>query len=112
MIGSDLNATIITVIIGMAVTNFVIRFVPIAALSRTRMPAPVLRWLSYVPIAVMGSLVASEVLRPQGQWHPPLGNPGLYAAILTALVFRFTRSFLGATVAGMLGFVALQTVMG
>ena len=106
------NAVIVAVIAGMAVINFAIRFTPIAILSRMELPRPFLRWLSYIPVSVMGALVASEVLRPGGQWQPPLTNPGLYAAVLTALVFRFTRSFLGATVAGMLSFVALRSLLG
>jgi len=106
------QAAILAVIAGMAATNFAIRFTPIAVLSRTRLPSPVLRWLSFVPISVMGALVASEVLRPGGQWRAPLGNPGLYAAVLTALVFRFSRSFLGATVSGITTFVLLRAVLG
>jgi branched-subunit amino acid transport protein len=35
----------------------------------------------------------------------------VYAAIATALVFKFTRSFLGATVAGMTSFVVLQRLI-
>ena len=105
------NITIWTVIIGMAVLNFAVRFPPIALVSRLDLPAPVLRWLSFVPIAVMGALVASEVLRPGGTWANPLTSPSVYAAIITALVFRATRSFLGATVAGMASFVLLQRLL-
>ena len=56
----------------------------------------------------MGALVASEVLRPNGVWTNPITAPNVYAAVITALVFRFTRSFLGASVAGMASFVVLQ----
>jgi branched-subunit amino acid transport protein len=100
--------TIWGVIVGMAVLNFAVRFPPIALVSRIDLPKPVVRWLSFIPISVMGALVASEVLRPNGVWGNPLTGPSLYAAIVTALVFRFTRSFLGATVAGMAAFVVLQ----
>ena len=103
--------TIWAVIVGMAALNYAVRFPPIALVSRLDLPAPVLRWLSFVPIAVMGALVASEVLRPGGAWVNPLTSPGLYAAIVTALVFRSTRSFLGATVAGMASFVLLQRLL-
>jgi branched-subunit amino acid transport protein len=95
----------------MAVLNFAVRFPPIAIVSRLDLPAPVLRWLSFVPISVMGALVASEVLRPGGTWVNPISSPSLYAAIVTALVFRATRSFLGATVAGMASFVLLQGLL-
>ncbi len=105
------QAAIWAVIVGMALLNFVIRFVPIAVVSRMQLPAPVMRWLSFVPVSVMGALVATEVLRPGGTWGNPLSEPSLYAAIITGLVFRSTRSFLGATVAGMASFVALQRLL-
>jgi branched-subunit amino acid transport protein len=100
-----------SVVIGMATVNFTVRFLPLAILSRLDLPRPMLRWLSFIPISVMGALVASEVLRPQGQWRPPLTNPGLWAALLTALVFRLTRSFLGATLVGVLSYVVLRASM-
>ena len=108
MSASISQTTIWTVVVGMAVLNFAVRFVPISIVSRIELPAPIARWLSFVPISVMGALVASEVLRPDQSWGNPLTGPHLYAAIITALVFRFTRSFIGATVAGMASFVVLQ----
>ena len=101
-------ATIWAVIIGMALVNFAVRFAPIVIVSRMELPKPVMRWLSFIPIAVMGALVAGEVLRPAGRWSDPLMSPSLYAALITGLVFKYTRSFLGATVAGMASFVVLQ----
>jgi len=100
--------TVWAVVVGMALLNFAVRFAPLAIVSRIELPAPVMRWLSFVPIAVMGALVASEVLRPNGVWTNPITGPNVYAALITALVFRSTRSFLGASVAGMASFVVLQ----
>lgn len=100
------------VIIAMAIANFIVRFVPIAAISRVELPRPVMRWLSFVPVSVMGSLVAGEVLRPGGNLLSPWHNPYLMAALPTALVYYKTRSFLGATLAGMLVFVALRAIVG
>jgi len=99
------------VIVGMAASNFAVRFIPIAVLSRMSLPKPVMRWLSYVPVSVMGALVAGEVLRPGGVWTNPLAGASLYAALITGLTFHFSRSFLGATVAGMASFVALQHLL-
>jgi len=103
---------VIGLVVGMALINFAVRFVPMAGFSRMRFPAPIMRWLSFVPISVMGALVATEVLRPAGEWQAPLSSPSLWAAVITAVVFRFTRSFLGATVAGMASFVALRALLG
>lgn len=105
------NSYIWAVIIGMAVLNYLVRFPPIALISRITLPKPVLRWLSFVPAAVMGSLVALEVFRPQGNFVAPLTSPYLWAALLTGIVYRLTRSFLGATIAGIVAFVILRHLL-
>ncbi len=99
-------------VIGMAAINFAERFVPIALVSRMNLPRPVLRWLSYVPISVMGSLFATQVLMPGGELVPPWSSPWFWAAVLTGAVYYKTRSFLGATLAGMAGFVVLSRFLG
>ncbi len=99
-------------IAGMAVTNIVLRFVPIAALSRVRLPRRLEQWLSYVPVCVMSGIVTSAVLRPGGTWLPPLDNPYLLAAVPTALTYRFTRSLLGSTVVGVSAFLAFRYLLG
>jgi len=100
------------VIIGMGVSNYALRLLPIAVLSRLELPPPVLRWLSFIPVSVLAALVAVEVLRPNGAWLPLSANPYLYAALPTAYVFRKTRSFLGATLAGIALFVAFRALLG
>ncbi len=100
------------VVVLMAVANFAVRFPPIALVSRLDLPETVMRWLGFVPAAVMGSLVAGEVLRPGGEYLITPANPFLLAAIPTALVYRYTRSFLGATASGMVLFVAARALVG
>jgi branched-subunit amino acid transport protein len=100
------------VIGGMAVTNFVLRLTPIAVLSRLRIPRPVERWLSYVPVSVMAAIVATEVVRPGGVWLTPWSNAYLLAAVPTAFVYHRTRSLFGATVVGVLAFLALRYLLG
>ena len=77
MTSSLSQATIWGVIVGMALLNYAVRFPPIAIVSRMDLPKPVMRWLSFVPIAVMGALVAGEVLRPAGVWYEPAHEPEL-----------------------------------
>ena len=97
---------------GMTATNIVMRGAPLALLSRLRLPRVVERWLEHIPVAVMAAIVAVQVLRPGGSLVPLLHNPYLPAALLTALVYRFTRSFLGATIAGVLAFLAFSYLLG
>lgn len=100
-----------TVIVLMALANFLVRFPPIAIVSRLALPEPIGRWLGLVPAAVMGALVAGEVLRPDGEYLLTLSNPYLLATVPTALVYAKTRSFLGATLAGVLFFVAVRALL-
>jgi branched-subunit amino acid transport protein len=99
-------------IAGMAVTTYALRALPITVLSRLRIPRPLERWLSYVPVSVMAALVASEVARPDGHWLPPLSNAYLMAAVPTGLVYYFTKSLLGATLAGVACFLAFRALLG
>ena len=110
---SELTPTAIwALVIGMAVVNFAERFIPLAVVSRMALPKPVLRWLSFVPIAVMGALVAPQLLTPNGEWVSPVSSPWLWAGIVTAVTYHLTRSFLGSTVAGMAAFVILRALLG
>jgi len=99
-------------VLGMAITNTVIRLVPIAAISRLELPEVALRWLSYIPVSVMAAIVATQVLRPGGNWMLRPDNPYLLASVPTAIVYHFTRSFFGAIVAGILSFLALRYLLG
>jgi len=98
--------------IGMAVTNLVMRATPIAIMSRLELPDGVRRWLGYIPVSVMAAIVATQVLRPEGRFQFTLANPYLLAALPTAIVYRITRSFLGATAAGILSFLAFRYLLG
>lgn len=99
-------------VIGMAVSNILIRGVPIALLSRLQLPEGIQRWLGYVPVSVMAAIVATQLLRPDGRWLLSPDNPYLLAAVPTAVVYHFSKSFLGATAAGMLSFLALRYLLG
>lgn len=102
-----------SVIIGMGVVNFCLRFIPMATISRMSLPAPIMKWLSYVPIAVMGALFAKEILLPAldvMDTVPLYLNPGIYGALIAMAAFKKTRSFMGSTMAGIIGFLILRWV--
>lgn len=108
-----MNSTYVwAVVIGMALANYAVRFVPVALLARLELPRVVQRWLSFIPVSVMAALVVGEVLRPDGRWLPPLENPYLFAALPTAWAYYKWRSFLGTTVVGILFYLAFRTLLG
>lgn len=97
---------------GMAVTNLAIRATPLSLMSRLRLPEVARRWLAYIPVSVMAAIVTVQVLRPDGRLSISLTNPYLLASIPTAVVYRFTRSFLGAVVTGVVAFLAFRYLLG
>jgi branched-subunit amino acid transport protein len=97
---------------GMALTNLVVRATPMFVISRLRLPPVVERWLGYIPASVIAAIVAVQVLKPDGRFLPVAHNPYLLATLPTALVYRYTRSFLGATLVGIASFVALRYLLG
>ena len=105
-------STIWAVIAGMALVNFVIRFPPLAVLSRAELPAWAKRWLSYIPVSAMATLVVGGVIRPDGRWLNPMSSPYLWASVLTGIVYWRFRSFLGATIAGVVCFLAFTALLG
>lgn len=102
--------TILIVILGMGAINFALRFIPMAALSRITLPHPIMRWLSYIPISVMGALFAKEVLLPSQNYSPMIANPGIYGALISMATFKLTKSFLGSTLAGVGSFLLLRAL--
>jgi branched-subunit amino acid transport protein len=101
-----------TVILGMALTNYVLRAGPFLALARVELPAWLKRWLDYVPVSVMAALVVAEVLHPSGTWLVPWRNPYLWASFGTGVVYWRWRSLIGATLAGIALFVAVRWLLG
>lgn len=102
--------TLIMVILGMGAINFCLRFIPMAALSRVALPEVVMRWLSYIPISVMGALFAKEVLLPSAAFNPMYANPGIYGALVSMATFKYTKSFIGSTLAGVGSYLLLRAL--
>jgi branched-subunit amino acid transport protein len=106
------DAFLWAVVLLMGASNLLIRFVPVAVVSRLRLPRPVERWLSFVPVCVLATIVTSEVLRPGGRFLAPQANPYLMAALPTALVYYLSRSFIGATLTGIVAFLVFRALVG
>ncbi len=100
------------IIAGMGVTNLIVRLVPLVLVSRASIPAVWRRWLSFVPVSVMATLVASEIARPGGRWLPLTRNPHLLAALVTAVVFHRSRNLLLAVLTGMAAFLVFGALLG
>jgi branched-subunit amino acid transport protein len=91
--------TIWTVIVILGVGTFLIRFSFLGLIGRRPMPEWVLRHLRYTAVAVLPGLVAPLVIWPQATGGQP-DAARMLAALATLAVGLWTRSVLGAMVAG------------
>ncbi|SDN22900.1 AzlD domain-containing protein [Bacillus sp. OK048] len=106
----EVRWSIFLIILGSALVTFIPRVLPIAILSRVELPEWAMRWLSYVPIAVMAALVGQELLMPNGKLEPLHKNLELIAALPAFIIAIVTRSLLGTVVAGIISIMVLRFV--
>lgn len=104
----EVRWSIFLIIFGTAIVTFIPRVLPIAVLSRIELPEWAMRWLSYVPIAVMAALVGQELLLPNGKLVPLQNNLELIAALPAFIVAIVTRSLLGTVIAGIISIMVLR----
>lgn len=106
----QIDLGIAAVIIGAAIVTFLPRVLPLMLLSRMELPGWAMRWLHYVPVAVMAALVGQELLLQDGELAL-LHNPKLLAALPAVIVAIVTRSLLGTVVVGIAAMMVLRLWM-
>lgn len=111
MIPMTMNWELLWCILGCAVVTALPRVLPVMFLSADSLPPMVLRWLSFVPVAVMAALLGPDVLVRDNALALTLSNIYLAAALPSLLIAWYTKSFFG-TIACAMGSVALLRALG
>lgn len=106
-----IRPSILLLFLGMALVTYLPRMLPIVVLSRFRMPPLLLKWLGFIPAAVLSALLASGLLVDGGQLSLPPGNPALLAALPAFVVAMWTRSLMGTVVVGIGAMALLRLVL-
>lgn len=96
------------VIIGSAIVTYLPRMLPLVMLSKIKMPDLVLRWLSFVPPAVLSALLLPDLLLVNQRVDFSFSNLKLLAAFPTLAVAVKTRSMMAALITGMATVVLLR----
>ena len=102
--------TIFLTLLGMMAVTYLPRALPVLALSRRSLPEAVIRWLGFIPVAVLSAMLLPSLIVTEKGLDFSAQNIFLWAAIPTFLVCWKTRSFVGAIVTGM-GCVALGRLL-
>lgn len=98
------------VIVGAAVVTYLSRMLPLVLLSRCKVPPIVERWLGFIPIAVLSSLLAPLLLMPQGHLDLTANNHYLLAALPTMVVAWVSQNLLITLVAGIIVMAVIQFI--
>ncbi|WP_342566095.1 AzlD domain-containing protein [Paenibacillus sp. FSL R7-0345] len=104
----EVRPDIFLIILGAALVTFIPRVLPLMLLSRISIPEWGMRWLNYMPIAVMAALVAQELFIDGGQFAALTTNVELIAALPAFWVAIKTRSLLGTVLTGVLALMLLR----
>lgn len=104
----EVRPDIFLIILGAALVTFIPRVLPLMLLSRITIPEWGIRWLNYMPIAVMSALVAQELFISGGQFTALNTNVELIAALPAFWVAIKTRSLLGTVLTGVLALMLLR----
>lgn len=71
----------ILIILGMGVVTYLPRMAPLVLLANRTIPDGLIRWLRFVPAAVLAALLAPELLLQDGGLNLSLSNHYLLAAL-------------------------------
>jgi len=104
----EVSWSILLIIIGASIVTFIPRVLPLIVLSRIQLPDWGMRWLNYIPIAVMAALVGQELFVHNGELSPLKNNFNLFASLPTFVTAVYTRSLLGTVVVGVISIMVLR----
>jgi branched-subunit amino acid transport protein len=94
------TSRLVFIFIGMWAVTYFPRLLPLLALSRIRLPARLMTWLSYLPVAILSALIFPGALMADGKIAPGPGNPAVWALGASFLVAAKTRSLILTMVTG------------
>jgi len=85
----------------MTLVTYIPRVAPVLALASRSLPEPLVRWLSFVPTAVLSAMLFPSLLLRDGSFDLSPQNFFLWAAIPAFILAVKTKSFFGTVALGM-----------
>jgi branched-subunit amino acid transport protein len=106
-----MSVRIITIIIGMAIITFFIRYLPFFAFRKLQFGGFVGRFLNYLPPAIIGGLLFQSLfIRNKRLFFQGIDST-MIAAIVSTVVAVITKSLLLTVIAGV-GVLAIAQLIG
>jgi branched-subunit amino acid transport protein len=89
------------VVLGMGIVTYIPRWLPLALLSRRRLPEWFAEWLEFIPAAILSALILPILITKGEPRHLDLLRPELIVAVPTFIFAIKTRSLAGTVIFGM-----------
>ncbi|MCO5386525.1 MAG: AzlD domain-containing protein [Desulfosporosinus sp.] len=96
-----MRSEVLYIIIGMTLVTYFTRIGALALFRFTGVPIWLNRWLKYVPVAILTSLIVPLLLLPKGYLDISLHNDYLIAGIVAAFVAYKSRNIIATLGLGM-----------
>ncbi|EMA6341820.1 AzlD domain-containing protein [Bacillus cytotoxicus] len=99
----EIRLDVLFLLIGAGLVTFIPRVLPLIVFQKFQIPDWGLKWLQYIPIAILAALLTQVLLMNETmQWDY------IIAAIPTFLVAIYTRSLLGTVLTGVIVIILLR----
>ncbi len=96
----------------MMLVTYLPRMLPLVFLSKLNIPPLLLCWLKYIPVAVLASLLAPELLISNNSLNISFNNALLLAAIPSFIVAFKTKNLFYTVFTGMGAVIILAKIIG
>lgn len=92
----------------MSIVTYLPRMLPLVLLSKFELPNSLLKWLSYIPVAVLSALLFPGLLISDGKLAIHLKNKNLIAAIPCFIIAVKTKNLFLTVLIGIVSMFILQ----
>ncbi|MBN2224030.1 MAG: AzlD domain-containing protein [Deltaproteobacteria bacterium] len=107
-----MRSEIIITLVGMGIVTYLTRVLFIVGMKGDRLPPFVVRWLSYVPVAVLTAIICPMIAAPEKHLNLTYDNPYLVAGILTTIIAVATKNLVITVIGGMGVILLLKFLVG
>lgn len=96
----------------MMLVTYLPRVLPLVVLSKVDIPRPFMRWLKYIPVAVLASLLAPELFLDNGRPDFSFSNLFFLAAIPSFFIAAISKNIFYTVFTGMICIVLFTKIFG
>lgn len=95
-------------LLAMLFVTYIPRVLPLLILSRMEVPDIIIRWLRFIPVAILSALLTPGLLMLDGELMFNFSNIFLLAAVPTFIVAYYKKNIFITVIIGMLAVMILR----